>query len=586
VFGSLAIFGLALASGQPERAPTVDEVRTQTRMITESMCGSQCDVVDVRIKTKRATPVGSVTPGFDDVREPRMVPSEIDLVLLFDSKLAAEYRRFVEDRVKYRIGELGLPVLVTQQVKNFPAPPQLPPDNPQPQQPQPQPQVQPVIIQQPAPAKEEAQKPQAIDLKEAFVLKVLEALPLLLLFGLLAWLILRVLRRLEEIGAKKRPGLDEDDEDKHSVTLMPEVIEETKHISSQPGGMSLPPPSPDRLIADLRTHRGSTRRIFRRLLVRGQHDLVARTVALLGDFVVEDLAHDPAVRQALHAAGLRTAEILRSPMTDDDSEEALRTIQAELVADRVAHRADDVRKEFEVLLGWGPEAFAACMNRLDVRLSLLLLRHAPPFLSESYLLGLAPTPRADMVRKLLAEPPAEPEEIEALAEAIEAEKGAAIVGGYEADHIVDLLDSLPAPEQEEVVGDLESTRPDFVRRNLGQLPVESALLRVPDHAIAAAWAQVAFDDWIAYLRVAPAAIRDRAIAACPQRLREALVEELSLRVAPDVGRATNARRKIVRAALSAAPGNHGTELALVEREKSEVKRVAPPPSSGDKPSKS
>jgi Mg/Co/Ni transporter MgtE len=269
--------------------------------------------------------------------------------------------------------------------------------------------------------------------------------------------------------------------------------------------------------------------------------------------VVEDLSHDPVVRQALHAAGEKTAEILRAPMTDEDSEEVLRTIQAELVADRVAHRADDVRKEFEVLLGWGPEAFAACMNRLHQRLGLLLLRHAPPFLSESYLFGLAPNARADMVRKLLAEPPAEPEEIEALADAIEAEKGAAIVGGYEADHIVDLLDSLPAPEQEEVVSDLESTRPDFVRRNLGQLPVESALLRVPEQAIATAWAQVAFEDWIAYLRVAPPGIRDRAIATCPQRLRDGLVEELGLRVAPDVPRATAARRRIVRAALSAAP---------------------------------
>ena len=37
------------------------------------------------------------------------------------------------------------------------------------------------------------------------------------------------------------------------------------------------------------------------------------------------------------------------------SEELLRSIQAELIADRVAHRAADVRKEFETLLGWGPE---------------------------------------------------------------------------------------------------------------------------------------------------------------------------------------------------------------------------------------
>jgi hypothetical protein len=417
-----------------------------------------------------------------------------------------------------------------------------------------------VIIQQPPqqPAPEPA-KP--VDLREAFILKVLEALPLLLIFGLLAWLVLRVLKRMEEIGQHRKHDRETDDEHDGGVTLMPEVIEEK---SSSTPAMRLPPPQPERLMADLRTHRGSTRRVFRGLLLRGHHDLVARSVALLGDFVVEDLSHDPAVRQSLHAAGLRTAEILRAPMTDEDSEEVLRTIQAELVADRVAHRADDVRKEFEVMLGWGPEAFAACMDRVEDRLRMLLLRHAPPFLSESYLFGLAPAARAEVVRRLLAEPPAEPEEIAALAEAIEEEKSAAIVGGYEADHIVDLLDSLPAPEQEVVVSDLESTRPDFVRRNLGQLPVESALLRVPEQAIAAAWAHVALEDWIAYLRVAPPAIKDRAIATCPQRLRDALVDELNLRVAPDPARATAARRRIVRAAISAAPRSPGVtqELAI------------------------
>ena len=104
-----------------------------------------------------------------------------------------------------------------------------------------------------------------------------------------------------------------------------------------------------------------------------------------------------------------------------------------------------------------------------------------------------------------------------------------------------------------MVAALENARPDFVRRNLGQLPVESALLRVPAYALGAAWANVSLEEWIAYLRAAPSTIRDRAVAACPARLREALTEELALRVAVDPGLATSARRKIVRAALHAAP---------------------------------
>jgi hypothetical protein len=573
VFISFALAVLvAQVAPPPPAIPSVDDVRTAARSMLESMCREQCDVIDVRIKTKRATPMGSVTPGFDDAPQARVVPSEIDLTLLFDNKLAPDYRKFVSERVKQRIGEMGLPVLVTDQTRAFPPPPKLPDETPPPPPQQPAP--QPVIIQPPMQAPPQPLPQPQIDLKDAFFLKLIEALPLLLIFGILAWLVLRVLKKMDELVTKERAPPPEHPVN-DSLTLTPEVIEEGTRTPER-GAMRLPPPSPERLSSDLRLHRGSTRRIFRRLLVRQEHDVVAHAVALLGEFVVEDLTHDPALRQSLLAAGHRTAEILRAPITDEETEEILRILQAELVADRVAHRADDVRKELEVLLGWGPEAFAALMSRLDDRLQLLLLRHAPVHLSESFLSGLAPEARADMVRKLLAAPSAEPEEIELLSEAIEVQKQAAIVGGYEADHIVDLLDALPAPEQELVVSDLESTRPEFVRRNLGQLPVESSLARVPEHALQSAWAVVPFEDWIAYLRVAPEAIKQRAVAACPQRLRDGLVEELRLRVAPDLDRATAARRKIVRAALNAAPrASNGASMELTVVEKTDP-GVKPP----------
>jgi flagellar motor switch protein FliG len=566
---------VAFLTAQPTPAtpvPTVDEVRTTAREMLQTMCGTACDVIDVKVKTKRAAPVGQPLPGFDDEPAARFVPSEIDLRVLFDAKLNAQYRKFVVDRLKHRIGELGLPVLVTEEVRPFPEPPPLPVEQPLPQPQQQQPQYQPpIIIQQPPqePPKP-LPEPAKVDLWETFILKLLEALPLLLLFGLLAWLILRVLKRMEEIQTKPPQALEKIEEEEQVLT--PEIIEETTRGPNPLNGSRLPPPTVERLTGDLRNHRGSTRRIFRRLLTRGDHDSVARAVALLGDFVVKDLSQDPASRQALAAAGARTAEILRSPITDEESEELLRSIQAELVADRVAHRASDVRKDLETLLEWGPEAFAAMMSRVDDRLALLLLRHAPTHLSESYLSGLAPHDRAEMVRSLLSSPPAEPEEIEQLAEAIESNKDAAVVGGYEADHIVDLLDSLPAGEQEIVVSDLETTRPDFVRRNLGQLPVESALLRVPEHALASAWATVPFEEWITYLRVAPDAIKTRAISVSPARLRDGLVEELALRVTADPDRATEARRKIVRAALTASPRGQSAALGLSVVNKREVSK--------------
>ncbi len=540
----LALTALLALSAQAEKAPpSIDDLRTETRGLLQSMCGDQCDVIDVKVRQKRVAPPGSGAPGFDDAPTAKLVPSDVELTLLFDQKLTKPYRDFVADRVKQRVSELGLPVLIQQQVRSFPAPPP-PPIEPPPPYPQMPPPPPPVIVQPPPPPVAATPQPKT-DLAEALLLRMIEALPLLLLFALLAWMVMRVMKRMETLAMGGRAPLDDEE------VITPEVIEESRPPETR--GLTIPPPRVDELSHDLGRHRGSTRRVFRRLLMAGDYDSVARSVALLGDFVVQDLSHDPQVRRALGAAGQRTAEILRSPITEEEKEELLRIVHAELVADRVAHRSDDVRDELEALLSWGPEAFAAMMARLDPRLGVVLLRHAPAHLTESYLKGLSPKVRAVRVREMLEAPAAEPEEIDVLGEVLDSQAQAALVGGYEADHIVDLLDSLPADEQDALVTNLESTKPEYVRRNLGQLPVESSLLRVPEYALGAAWVTVPVEDWIAYLRVAPEAIRSRTLAACPARLRDGVESELSLRVAADPDRAARARRRIIQAALQAGP---------------------------------
>jgi flagellar motor switch protein FliG len=523
-----------------QAAPTVDQIRSEARSLLQSMCGDQCDVVEVSIRQRRVAPASGGSPGFEDGQDPRVAPSDVQLSLLFDSNLDKRYRDFVSERVRQRIAELGLPVLVRQQAEPFPTRPEPPVEPPPPPVWPVPPPPPPVVVQPPIPPPP-APTPKT-DLSDALLLRLIEALPLLLSFVLLAFLVIAVLRRMEAIAAAARAPRDDD-----VPTLTPEVVE-----SEPPRGATLPPPTKDELSRDLERHRGSTRRVFRRLLTAGDYDTVARSVALLGDFVVQDVSFDPALRRELAAAGTRTAEILRNPITEEEKEELLRTVHAELVADRVAHRSDDVRDDFEMLLAWSPEAFAAMMGRLDPRLQIVLLRHAPQHLSERFLDGLEPRARTRTVAQLLEAPPADPEELDALTESMAGDSRAALVGGYEADHIVDLIDALPADEQDAVLTNLESTRPDYVRRNLGQLPVESALLRVSDGALGAAWVTVPFEDWIDYLRAAPQAIRERSLSTCPARLRESVSSELELRVAADPARAKAARRRIVQAALRAA----------------------------------
>ncbi len=464
--------------------------------------------------------------------------------LLFDSKLDKAFRKFAADRVKHRLSEVGLPVLIETQARPFPQLPE--PTGPAAALTPPPPPPAPIVIQPPAPAPVAPKAEE--DWGQIFFRELMRALPLLLGLALLGYIVLRLFSRMENMAwAQSQPPMPEE----QPPTITPELIEDDSLTPRT--ARPLPPPDRDELQSDLRLHRSSTRRVFRRLLAREEFGTVARSVALLGDFVVQDLAQDPELRRQLAAAGTRTAEVLRAPITDEEREEVFRLIQAELVADRVAHRAEDVRPEFETLLGWSPEAFATMVERLDPRAQLVLLRHAPGHLTETYLRGMEEDERTQLVRRLLEEAPADPIEIESLGAAIEDEAPAALVSGYEADHIVDLLDALPAQHQDELVSGLESTRPRFVRRNLGQIPVESALLRVSDAALESAWAAVPLADWLTYLRVAPPGIRTRALATCPERLRETVDEELSLRVAGDRSAGARAKKRIIRAALNAVP---------------------------------
>lgn len=515
-------------------------MRAEARRALEPLCRGRCDVVEVELRTRAAALQGRVAPGFDDrPAASRREVEEVRLTVLFDRALDASFRAFAIARIEARVGELAAPVRVTPQVRAFPTPAE-PLDAPPPPSSPPVPPA-PIVIQ-PAAAKPDTPPP-PVDWSELALRRALEVTPFLLLFVLLGALILRVLRRLEDLAFDLR------------VDPSPQPAPPPDPGLRAHDGVAqrLPPPTIDEVAGQLAAHRSSTRRVFRKLLLAGEHEVVARAVALVGDGVVRDLAHDPEAKPALAAAGARTAEVLRGPMTDDERDEVLRRVQAEMVADRVAHRADDVRPELEALLGWSPEAFVGFVAGLDDhRLTHVLLRHAPAHLVEAFLFGLDTELRTDLVREVVEAPPAHPDEVAALAARIHSGADSAEVGGWEAEHLVDLLDALPPPAQDELLDRLERDRPDFVRRNASRLPVESALLRVPPAALEEAWAVVPLTSWVAYLRSAPADIRARLLEFCPPRARPSVEDELSLRVTADLVDARMARKEVVRSALAAA----------------------------------
>lgn len=540
----LVLAAWLLGSPASAATPSVDELRAEARSLLQTVCGWQCDVVDVRIKPKAVAPVGAVAPGFDDTPAARSAPGSVDVTLLLDAALAPSLRAFVTERVRTRLSELGLPVTVTERVVAFPPRPSVSPVDPPAPAPTPPPAAPaPTIVIPPAPsaapAPPPAPEPKAPAL-ERLVDRLIEALPLLLLGLLLAWTVLRVLSRYEAM-----------------LSAPPEPAAEPPPPTPPPPPpppATLPPPDVQALEALLAARRGGARRVFARLLAAGEDEVVAHAVARFGPGYLADVAADPAHTAALARAARRAAAVLQGETSLEAQHAALRVLDAELVADRVAYPVEPVPAPLEPVLALGPEAHAALVDALSGRPRVLLLKHGPADLTRAYVAGRTPAARASLTREIVVTAPATAAELEALGQAIAGHLPSAALAAGESERLAELVDLLPAAEQEALVGALGQARPDLLRASGGRLPVESALATVPEAALTRSFDAVPLSTWATYLRTAPEGLRARAVAACPRRLSEALAEELALRVTADAHTVALARRAVVRAALEAAQG--------------------------------
>lgn len=518
--------------------PTAADVRTEARALLQSICGWQCDVTEVLIKNKPAAAPTGTLPGFDETPAERQIPGSVEIGLLLDQKLTPAFRSFVTERLRSRIGEWGLPVTITPKVTPFPDRPTPPLEErerieprapePTPSASPPPPSPQPIIIQRDAPA-----PAPPLDARDHLFGRLIDAIPLLLLGLLLAFTVLAIMRRYESFLSAAPP-----EEVAGKAEAKPAAEDKE------------PPPSREALLAALEARRAGTRRIFAELVGRGEHALVARAVRILGEGVLRDLGRDPAHRAALLEIGRKTQEILEAKGGAEANEDALRRIYAALTADRIAHPVEPLPPALEPLLGLGPNAFAALVERQEGRPRALLLKYGPAHLVTTYFEGLLPGERGKAALEIAATRPGEQEEMQALAAEIAVALPAVELAELEVERLSALLERLPAEEQDKMLESLGRTRPELLRRNAQDLPVESLLLAADPQAISLAFAELPIEDWAAYLRSAPEPIRKRVEEACPARSRPALSEELSLRVQVPTDRAMEARRRVLRTVLA------------------------------------
>lgn len=533
----------ALADSDEAERMRVDLRRQATQAATDVLrqhCPDRCQLLAVTAEVDEGQPLAHVQPGFEElsplVRDVR--PRGVDVQVLVDARLPADFRRDLLGLLKARLKAVGAPVTVRTEAVPFPQPPPmvLPPIT----QPQDKPAPPPAPPEPP-----DKPAPPPFDPTTAFLQRLIEASPWLLgilLVGLLGVLLLRAVRGPSREDGDDRSDADADDPD--APARPPPPVREP-----------VAGPPLETLTARLATELHDNPRLrtamFREMLLSGADDKLAACVRLLGPGIAEGLKEDPECRQALR----RVSAALRQETTALPEEEArrlLRELDGNLVAAKLETGHGPVEEAFAFLDQLSPAQFRRLVESSSPKAQGAALRFAPSFLREAALEGLAPgRRRALFVATAEARTPGAPE-LADLADELRLASARLGPGGDVAglELLGDLLDSQGETEQEALLDSL-AARPAVRQALLARLCSEATLAEVGDDVLAAVAGNVELVAFVDFLRGAGPDLKERFLAASPRQIATALREELSLAVTVPPSKFAAARRLVMRAARAA-----------------------------------
>lgn len=568
---ALSVLALVLAAAHPGPALAESDqaakfrdrlVSEATRVTNEALrehCPGRCELLEVRAEVQDGPLVAHVAPGFEELApDTRAVRARsLDVLLLLDARLPAEFRRDLVTMVRARLRQLPAPATVRADVVAFPKP--LPPETP-PALADPKP-------PEPALAKEEEPMPPAAEpplppptLAQRVLDGLVDAFPWLLALSMIAGTLLLAIwlkrRQIPTAGAEPTAG-------------------EATSDSTMPPAKAPPlEPVVRRLSAELDESPRLRMAVFRELLLaEGQEDRFARCVQLLGPTIADGLREDPSCRPALQRVGARIRSGLSEPRAEE-SHRLLRELEVLLTAVRLEGAPGDLEDAFSFLDRLTESQFRQLLEESPPASQSVALRFAPEHLREGALEAMGPARRRALLLDMAESRTPARDEVQRAADELRflAAQIAPVGDADGTDVLADLLASRDESEQASLL-DALAGKPALHRAVLARLCTETTLERVDDDVLAAAASAVPLPELAVYLRAAPPIIRERFLAATTGPLGAALRGEVELQIPAPVTRIAAARRDLLRAVRAVAE-QRGLSLQTLNESAPASRRVA------------
>jgi len=517
---------------QERRKQAVEAQAKQTvTSLFRRLCPGRCELVDLEASMGSPETVGSVEPGFGsgagnafDVK-----PESVDMTVLLDSKLPANFRQNLPRMIEYQLNNVAPEVNVRPETMDFPTPqnrpvpptdeadstPRQPPRMP-PRRPRPEP-----TDDTEEDESEEADDPkqQATKTKQAepepemtwgeFLRELAPWIGPTLMMAVLFLLALPLLRRLSDVTEQTAARLPDDDS-----------------AGRGDGG-----PDVDMLRQDLTRSRSIKNRVLRRWLAEDPEG-VAQLVRLVGPGILDDLKTDDALDDEIEEVSERIAQ-QRSEMSDDEIERVANEARARLDSARVVHSEQGLAADWEFLEGLSVSVLRRVLQTCDTRETLHVIGHLPASLRASYLDSLDRGQRRELFMAGSERDMSREESIELAGRLRRKAEEFAHVGreaGGQAELIVEMLESLDANEQRNALSELQQGRPNVAEAVLDRVCLEATCLQLPGNVMADAMYRTPVDTLATFLRGTEPEIRERFLEVAPGDKRQDLQTELSLDV--------------------------------------------------------
>lgn len=511
--------GSANTARENARSAAETQARAEIESLLARLCPGRCELVELRATVSQPRAAGEVAPGFEGAPGTRFEVEvrRLEATILMDSSLPENFRTNIPRMAQYRLQDIANVVEVRPEFLEFPQPqlppmptplPHVAPEPPRQPQPLPRPEPEPIRAETPEEPPAEVEPLRA---EPPLWQELLPWIALLLTLLILGGLIILILRRLEAISSKPDAApaaADTEGDEKVRPKSMPDI---------------------DALRDELKRSRSVLNRMLRRWIEDSPEE-VAVLIRLLGPEILSDLRRDSELRPSLevvsdHVAGLD--EAVDAERAHGICEKARSRHAAQLVVDDSSGDMD-----WGFLEGLSLGQVGTLLNSASQQERGFILSRLSPVIRSRHLENLSTAERRQLLLEASSAQTLSKSQARELAQRMRQIADEFIDAGREAEGqaalIVEMIEAMSLGEQEDVLRDLQSSRPDVAHAVLARICLESTLLQLPEDSLTNAVHRLPVEKITTFLQGTRRDIADHILSCSPGSKRQALATELSL----------------------------------------------------------